>query len=180
MIGTNGEPERNQESVRSARPQVHPHQDDRSQPSPAEHQSMQKHYKEEARRDLRLAEQKPNESTGPLSSWSPQDWGDNVLDPKNVGFEPKPAFENLALIRTQTYKGVSEWRIEYAEKLFKELHLNLSSLSQEVEEAKEEEVDDEETLEMIKKISISSDRSKTPERSKEENEKSKLEMNPVE
>mmetsp|Transcript_6369 Transcript_6369/g.7316 ORF Transcript_6369/g.7316 Transcript_6369/m.7316 type:complete len:99 (+) Transcript_6369:487-783(+) len=96
------------------------------------------------------------------------------------GFEPKPAFENLALIRTQTYKGVSEWRIEYAEKLFKELHLNLSSLSQEVEEAKEEEVDDEETLEMIKKISISSDRSKTPERSKEENEKSKLEMNPVE
>lgn len=88
------------------------------------------------------------------------------------GYEPIDAENNLALIRMHTYRGVGSWRIEYAENLVKQLKLtslNVESTDNiDEEEKKEQEVkednDVQDDIEMIKNLSLSSDRSKTPDK----------------
>ena len=104
------------------------------------------------------------------------------------GYSKIEAENNLALIRIHTYKGVGSWRIEYAENLVSQLKLTSLNAEENKEENKDEvnkenealqeekdSNDVEEDLEMIKKLSISSDRHKTPERKAQINSEDKLE-----
>ena len=102
------------------------------------------------------------------------------------GYGPKEAYKNLALIRTHTFEGVGDWRIETAENLVSQLQLLSIDIDEEskenkeqkdvkIDEEKKEEDDVEADLEMIKKISQSSDRHRSPERKEDLKSEEKLE-----
>lgn len=52
------------------------------------------------------------------------------------GFRREQAYENLKLMREQTHKGVGEWRIEIAEKVYDKILKKLSKSKEKIEEEK--------------------------------------------